>query len=203
MAAHAEEMIAGAGVRPVFDGSESAPFLSESNWITEPAGRSKNKFADLRRGFTGGQIATIYQQLTRTDYVNPAAAVSLSTFGGQVNAVPPDATATAARDTVVRAYFTPGHWTSPADDALHIGWIREFYRAVFADTGGVPVPGPVTAGSYINYPDVDLADPGWNTSGVSWETLYYKGNYARLQQIKRRYDPRDVFRHALSIRLPG
>jgi aclacinomycin oxidase len=47
---------------------------------------------------------------------------------------------------------------------------------------------------------VDLADPEWNTSGVPWSTLYYKANYARLQRVKARWDPLDVFHHALSIR---
>lgn len=31
-------------------------------------------------------------------------------------------------------------------------------------------------------------------------TFYYQGNYPRLQGIKARYDPRDVFRHALAVR---
>lgn len=203
MAAHAQLMIAGVGLQPAMDGAVTAPFLDESNWVLEPPGRSKNKFATLRKGFTDAQIAAIYRQVTRTDYTNPDALMSLTSFGGRVNAVAPDATATAARDSILRAYFSAGHWASPDDDARHIGWVREFYRAVFAGTGGVPVPGPVAAGSYINYPDVDLADPAWNTSGVPWETLYYQGNYARLQRIKRRYDPRDVFRHALSIKPSG
>ena len=47
-----------------------------------------------------------------------------------------------------------------------------------------------------------LADPRWNASGVPWHALYYKGNYPRLQRVKARWDPRDVFHHALSIRLP-
>jgi Berberine and berberine like. len=67
----------------------------------------------------------------------------------------------------------------------------------------VPVPDEVNDGSYIGYPDVDLADPAWNTSEVPWHALYYKDNYPRLQRIKRRYDPLDVFRHGLSVQLPG
>jgi FAD/FMN-containing dehydrogenase len=38
-----------------------------------------------------------------------------------------------------------------------------------------------------------------NASGVPWYTLYYKENYPRLQKIKSRWDPRNVFRHALSV----
>ena len=78
--------------------------------------------------------------------------------------------------------------------------MRAFYRDLFADSGGVPVPDEACDGAFINHPDVDLADPVLNTSGVPWHTLYYKANYPRLQRIKARWDPREVFRHALSIR---
>jgi aclacinomycin oxidase len=88
----------------------------------------------------------------------------------------------------------------PQDEARNLAWVRAFYRDLFADIGGVPVPGGVCDGAMINHPDVDLADPEWNTSGVPWHTLYYKENYTRLQRIKARWDPRNVFQHALSIR---
>ena len=48
-------------------------------------------------------------------------------------------------------------------------------------------------------PDVDLADAAWNSSGVPWHTIYYQANYQRLQRVKSRWDPRNVFRHGLSI----
>jgi len=38
-----------------------------------------------------------------------------------------------------------------------------------------------TTGALINHPDVDLADPAWNTSGVAWSTLYYHEHYARCR----------------------
>lgn len=55
-------------------------------------------------------------------------------------------------------------------------------------------------GAMINHPDVDLADPEMNTSGVPWYTFYYKDNYPRLQRVKAHWDPLNVFHHALSIR---
>jgi FAD/FMN-containing dehydrogenase len=73
---------------------------------------------------------------------------------------------------------------------------------VFAETGGVPVPNERSEGALINHPDADLADPAWNTSGVPWHAMYYQDNYARLQRVKAKWDPRNVFHHALSIRLP-
>jgi hypothetical protein len=91
-------------------------------------------------------------------------------------------------------------WFNPQDEARSRAWLRQFYRDAFSDTGGVPVRGEVSDGAFINHPDVDLADPERNTSGVPWHTLYYKDNYRRLQPIKARWNPRNVFHHALSIR---
>ena len=52
--------------------------------------------------------------------------------------------------------------------------VRSFYRDLFADSGGVPVPGDAYEGAF-------------------------KENYPRLQHVKARWDPRNVFHHALSI----
>ncbi|WP_198141514.1 BBE domain-containing protein, partial [Micromonospora sp. ATCC 39149] len=82
-------------------------------------------------------------------------------------------------------------------------WVRDFYRELYGTTGGVPVPNEVTDGCFVNYADVDLNDPAWNSSGVAWHDLYYKGNYPWLRRVKARWDPRDVFRHAQSIQPAG
>lgn len=61
----------------------------------------------------------------------------------------------------------------------------------------------VTDGMFINYADADVRDPAWNSSGIPWHRLYYKDNYPRLRQVKAKWDPRNVFRHALSVELPS
>jgi FAD/FMN-containing dehydrogenase len=47
---------------------------------------------------------------------------------------------------------------------------------------------------YRNYPSVNFPN---------WEQAYYGENYARLQLLKQRYDPENLFRHPQSVRLPS
>ncbi|MFI6635798.1 FAD-binding oxidoreductase [Nonomuraea fuscirosea] len=197
---------AGTGLAPIVDTRGTTPWLHRMTWPgTGEAGdatarRYKNKAAYLRRSFTDRQLAAVHRNLTGATG-NDRSGLLLIGYGGQVRAVAPEATAVAQRDVVMKAvYYTT--WADAADDASSLAWVRGFYRDVYARTGGVPVPGEVDDGSYINYPDVDLIDPEWNTSGVPGRTLYYKDNYPRLQRIKARWDPRGVFRHALGIELP-
>jgi len=165
-----------------------------------PGGVSvKVKDALLKKRLTDRQIAVAYDHLTRTDHDVMGGMLGLATYGGRINAVAPDATASAQRDSILDIACTTG-WLDPREEAKNLAWVRAFYRDLFAESGGVPAPGEQCDGALINHPDVDLADPALNTSGVPWPTLYYKANYRRLQRIKAQWDPRDVFRHALSIR---
>jgi aclacinomycin oxidase len=159
----------------------------------------KVKDAMLKKPFTNRQIAVAHDYLTRSDYAAPGGMLGMASYGGAVNTVASDATASAQRASILDTSCSIG-WMDPRDEAQSVAWVRAFYRDLFADTGGVPVPNDRYDGAFINHPDVDLADPAWNTSGVPWPTLYYQDNYPRLQQVKRRWDPRDVFRHALSVR---
>ncbi|MEJ3746436.1 FAD-binding protein [Actinomycetes bacterium KLBMP 9797] len=196
----------GVGVDPIVEGPDPVPWLHYMTWPgtgesgDQVARRYKNKAAYLRKGYTERQLTAIHRHLT-DDYTNGTGVLLLVAYGGRANAVAPDATAVAQRDSVLKAVYGTT-WQSPAEDDYHLSWVREFYRDVYADTGGVPVPNEVSDGAYINYPDVDLADPQWNRSGVPWHHLYYKENYPRLQRIKAAWDPRNVFHHALSIRPP-
>jgi FAD/FMN-containing dehydrogenase len=190
------------GSRPVVT-REWLPWLTAAlrgNGEDGKAYRFKCKSAYLRRSLTEQHAQVIHHHLTREGAVL-SGALSLNTYGGRVNTVAPHATATAHRDSIAELFYFAA-WTDPAADAEHLRWLREFYRDMYAESGGVPVPGASFDGAYINYPDTDLADPAWNTSGQPWHTLYYKDNYRRLQRVKGRWDPHDIFRHALSITAP-
>jgi aclacinomycin oxidase len=163
--------------------------------------RMKGKDAFLRRPLDDGQLETAYRYLARPGGDVPGGMIGLATYGGRVNTVPPSATASAQRDSIITMSCMAG-WGDPREEGAALAWVRELYRDLFAATGGVPVPGDQADGAMINHPDVDLADPAWNRSGTPWSFLYYKHNYPRLQRVKARWDPQDVFHHALSIR-PG
>jgi FAD/FMN-containing dehydrogenase len=166
-----------------------------------PGGVStKVKDALLKKRLTDRQIGVAYDYLTRTDHDVMGGMLGLATYGGRVNTIAPDATASAQRNSILDIACTTG-WIDPQEEAKNLAWVRAFYRDLFAESGGVPVPSDAYDGAFINHPDTDLADPAFNTSGVPWHTLYYQANYPRLQRIKAQWDPRNVFRHALSIRM--
>jgi len=188
------------------------PELAKMSWLefalnplpdlfaAPPGGVSmKVKDALLKKRFTDSQIRVAYDHLTSTNYDIMGGMFGLATYGGRINTVASDATASAQRNSILDIACTTG-WLDPQEEAKNLSWVRAFYRELFAESGGVPVPSEAYEGSLINHPDVDHAYPTMNNSGVPWHTLYYQANYPRLQQIKARWDPQHVFRHALSIR---
>jgi FAD binding domain/Berberine and berberine like len=167
--------------------------------LTSPVLRSRIKNAYFRQSLTASQAVHLYQQLTRSDFTNPESSVTLNGFaGGKINAVSPSATATAHRDSAFLGMFQ-SWWSSSSDDNANIAWLRDIYSGLFAGTGGYPVSNEQTDGCYINMPDLDITDPQQNHSSVPWQTLYYGGNYSRLQRLKAKYDPLNSFQHPQSI----
>jgi hypothetical protein len=163
-----------------------------------PGGVStKVKDALLKQRFTDEQMQIAYEYLTAQ---GASGMLGLATYGGRVNTVAPDTTASALRSAIMDTACNTG-WVDPNDEAKSLKWVRDFYQQLFAESGGVPVPGAAYDGALINHPDTDLRDSSLNTSGVPWSTIYYQDNYPRLQQIKARWDPLNIFHHALSIQV--
>ena len=141
---------AGSGVTPVVNARRTSPRLHATTWPgTGQAGdvatrRYKIKAAYLRRSFTEDQLATIHQHLSAP--AGPSGGgMLLVGYGGQVQAAAPDATATAQRDVVMKAVYQT-IWADESGDAANLTWIRDFYRDVYRDTGGVPVANDTSDG---------------------------------------------------------
>jgi aclacinomycin oxidase len=160
-------------------------------------GALKVKDALLRRPFTDEQLRAAYPWLSG-EHGPPRGVMGMATYGGRVNAVAPDATAYPARAAILDIACNTG-WADAAQGEASLAWVRGLYGALFASTGGAPVPGPSYDGALINHPDSDHLDPSRNRSGVPWAELYYQGNLPRLRCIKARYDPANLFRHRMSI----
>ncbi|CAM5388370.1 putative protein chryRM OS=Streptomyces albaduncus OX=68172 GN=chryRM PE=3 SV=1 [Streptomyces griseoloalbus] len=73
-------------------------------------------------------------------------------------------------------YFE-SYWPDAAFNKRNVEWLRALYQELYANTAAFPVPNGVTDGCYVNYPDTDLGDPAYNSSGVSFHELYHKDNY--------------------------
>lgn len=187
------------------DVPRAMPWLTAARALGSGGGNrcGKYKSAYLRKPFTVEQIDAMWAYLGNeqyTDYANRQALIQVDSYGGAVNR-PPHPTAARQRDSILKVQYQVYWAEQDGGEDAHIAWIRDAYKATFAATGGVPVAGgETTDGCYIGYPDADLGDRRWNESGQSWETLYYKDAYAKLQEVKRRWDPCNVFRHAQSIR---
>lgn len=194
---------------PDFNVTSSLPWLqfvkltgTGNALANDPTLRAKYKSAFMKGAFTPAQGAAMYRHLTRSDIANPNIHIIFQPYGGMTSSVPQQATAIQHRDAAYQAQWS-ALWGNPADDAANIAWVREVYAEVYADTGGVPVPNDVSDGCYVNHCDADISDPAYNRSSSPWHALYYKGAYPRLQAVKKRYDPRDTFRHRQSIELPS
>jgi hypothetical protein len=162
-------------------------------------GAFKMKDAFLLKPFSAAQVKIIYNHLTgRTD--TPGGFIAMATYGGKVNSIASDSTASFQRRAILTSACVAG-WRDPAEEEKYFGWVRTCYQELFSNSGGVPVPGESSGGCIIAHPDNDMRDPAWNKSGIPWYTFYYQDNYPRLQEVKAKWDPLNIFHHALSVEL--
>jgi FAD/FMN-containing dehydrogenase len=102
-------------------------------------------------------------------------------INGAANRVASDATAFAYRDAQF-ATVIAGMWENPADNEANIQWVRDYYDATAPHS---------EEGGYINFMSED--DQGRIRAN-------YRGNYDRLVDVKRRYDPDNLFHVNQNIR---
>ncbi len=112
---------------------------------------------------------------------SPQCEIFFGALGGAVTRLRPDSTAYPHRDAqfVMNVH---GRWENAADDTLCVNWTRDLFKASapFAD-GGV----------YVNFLSADESNR---------LRAAYGPNYARLTQVKRKYDADNLFRTNQNIK---
>jgi hypothetical protein len=100
--------------------------------------------------------------------------VHIYPINGACHRVAPDATAFAYRDANF-ATVIAGMWPDPAQNKANITWVRDYYAATapLSEEGG-----------YVNFMSED------DQSRIK---ANYRGNYDRLVDVKKKYDPDNLF----------
>ncbi|MFT4040622.1 MAG: FAD-binding oxidoreductase [Thermomicrobiales bacterium] len=108
---------------------------------------------------------------------SPLSTVDLWFVGGAMSRVPAEHAAFHGRHAAALLNLE-ANWSDPADDAANLAWVREALAAM----------APYSDGSrYLNF-------AGFQEEGDTMMRGAFGPHYARLQAIKRRYDPENVFR---------
>ncbi|NOV24272.1 FAD-binding oxidoreductase [Cupriavidus necator] len=147
--------------------------MQSSNDSVFPRGRRYYWKAQFLQRIDGEAIAAMLAEYARTPSVSSL--LVLQHVGGAIARVPSGATPYVNRDANFDC-FPIAIWDDPAEDDKQMEWARAMWQAVRPfSTGGV----------YAN----NLGDEGKDRVRAA-----YGENYARLVEIKRKYDPDNLFR---------
>jgi FAD/FMN-containing dehydrogenase len=106
---------------------------------------------------------------------SPMSVILFEHFHGAVTRIDPTATAVPHREQGFNLLL-PSEWLDPADTVKNIAWTKDTYAAVSEH---------LAAGRWLNYLGDDQADDAIRAA--------YGPNFERLREVKRRYDPGNVF----------
>jgi FAD/FMN-containing dehydrogenase len=147
-----------------------------------PKGRDRNYWKSLYlRTLDHDAIGNIVAHLTQRP--SELTFASIWAFGGAVQRVPAAATAFGDRSAPYMLSLD-AIWSSPSEDAANIDWVR----AAWADMQRYG-----TGRMYLNF-------PGHGEGDDLVRSAFGSDVYARLTQVKRAYDPGNLFRMNQNVR---
>jgi len=163
--------------------------------------RAKYKSTYMKAPFTKAECETLYKYLSSADIDAHGFVLEVDGFGGAANARKRMRdTAIAQRSSIMKLQWQC-YWQNEAEDASRLKFMDSFYTEMYTgphvppEYQGTPF-GDRYEGCYMNYPDADMLRYGY------WPELYYgtAGLYPFLRQVKRRYDPNNIFHSSMSVR---
>jgi FAD/FMN-containing dehydrogenase len=138
-----------------------------------PAGALNYWVSSFTRGLPDELIDTAIARFATVP--SPMSAMLFEHFHGAVTRVGATDTAVPHRDEGWNLLL-PSEWMDPADTAANVAWTKETFAALRPHFG---------TGRWLNYLGDDQADDAIRAA--------YGPNYDRLVDVKRRYDPGNVF----------
>jgi FAD/FMN-containing dehydrogenase len=138
-----------------------------------PAGSLNYWLSSFTRGLPDELIDIAAEQFSTVP--SPMTAILLEHFHGAVTRVGVSETAVPHREEGW-SLLIPSVWTDPAETEANIAWTRETFAAMKPHFG---------TGRWLNYLGDDQADDAIRAA--------YGPNYDRLREVKRKYDPDNVF----------
>jgi len=132
-------------------------------------------------GLSDEVIDTILERFATVPSANTLS--SIWSFGGATADVPANATAFGDR-SMPYMFSMDSVWPNRADDEKNINWTRSFWERMkaYSDNGRM----------YLNF-------PGQGEEGAKLLEDTFGDNYARLRSIKKKYDPKNLFRFNQNI----
>jgi FAD/FMN-containing dehydrogenase len=128
----------------------------------------------FRRSLSSSGRAAIVHAISRAQDTHRSGAVILDAYGGAINRVHPHDTAFVHRKELFSAQLYVS-WSSHHVEHSTLEWLRDLHARLAPHASGF---------AYQNYLDPELSD---------WHHAYYGSNWARLVDVKRRYDPGNFF----------
>jgi FAD/FMN-containing dehydrogenase len=169
---------------PFLSAVEPQPYTSAQRAFDDglPAGHRYESRAHDLHAISDGVIETLVDQLPLM--VGDFTVVYLAAGGGAGARVEPAATAFPHRDAAFSYHIMAG-WSDPAQDEEVTRWVEHFHESMTPhSTGGV----------YVNV---------LGTDEEARVRAAYGANYARLTELKKKWDPENLFRSNSNIEPTG
>jgi FAD/FMN-containing dehydrogenase len=161
---------------PLGDVLQPRPYTSQQSLLdaTQPDGRRYYWKSEYLPGFEKGLLEKFVANGKRI--ASPHSAILLFPLRGALNDKPEDYSAVGNRKAGAVVNIA-GSWDDPANDESNIGWARDAWSDMREFS---------TGGTYINFLTEEEGDDRIHDA--------YGENYARLVEIKSKYDPDNFFR---------
>jgi FAD/FMN-containing dehydrogenase len=153
--------------------------VTESGTLRRATFAGKSDY--VKKPFPAAAVRALQRGLEKRQTAgHGSGAVIMDAYGGAIARVDPDATAFVHRTPLHSVQYL-AYWGAAEHQQPSLAWLRALHDSMSAY---------VTGGAYVNYADPDLKH---------WQRAYYGSNYARLVDVKHRYDPDRLFRFPQAI----